>query len=79
MTKFDMKKAMFARYKVAISWIFHSEPEDLVKEEFGLDDETYEFLSEISDMIHYLGEALPAAAGRADWYDVVHGWSVKDD
>ena len=67
------KKAMFARYKVAISWIFHSEPEDLVKEGFGLDDETYEFLSEIASMMHTM-----AGGYETDWYDFVYDWSIKD-
>lgn len=70
-----MKKAMYTRYKVAISWIFHSEPEDLVKESFGLDDETYEFLSEISAMMHTI---FMAGSYETDWYDFVYEWSVKD-
>ena len=70
-----MKKAMFARYKVAICWIFHSEPEDVVKDQFGLDDETYEFLSEIAAMMRTI---FMAGGYETDWYDFVFEWSVKD-
>ena len=67
-----MKKAMYARHKHAISCIFHSEPEDVVKDEFGLDDETYEFLSEIAAMMHTM-----AGGYEIDWYDFVYEWSKK--
>lgn len=67
-----MKKAMYARHRQAISWIFHSEPEDVVKDQFGLDDETYEFLSEIAAMMHTM-----AGGYETDWYDFVYEWSKK--
>lgn len=76
-----MKKSMYTSYKVAISWIFHSEPEEAVKQVFDLDDETYEFLSSIAAMMHTIAEGKGSYNKEwygKDWYDVIYEWSVKD-